>query len=379
MAIVFAGAQPLCARIVSVRGDQVNIRQGAGTNTAIIGKTNKDVVFAWKGAVDGWTRIQMANGMDGYIRNDLLDGYEEATVTGGVVRIRRNPSLQGAVLGNVNRGDKLAISDFRNGWYRVQRGRLVGWISSDYVQLGAKVDLSTVPAAGQTSSAAQDTNAGLTESGGLHNFDSASVSAGTPGGLLSGKTITIDPGHGTIADGKPIDPGAQGVVLGIWERDVNLDIALKLKRILESLGASVWMTHMGTTTLDLSGRAALANENGSHLFISIHSNASVNRTLNGHTVFFYGPADSRHGPQRSLRETLANHVQDSLVQYCGRADLGVKEANFVVLREVNCPSILVETAFLSYAEEELLLAQGAFRQRLADAIATGILRYFGVA
>jgi len=189
----------------------------------------------------------------------------------------------------------------------------------------------------------------------------------------------LDPGHGTIADGKPIDPGAQGAVIGIWERDVNLDVALKLRRILENMGATVWMTHMGTTKLDLSGRAALANENGSHIFVSIHSNASVNRTLNGHTVYFYAPVGSRHDAQRGLREAFANYVQDSLVQHCGRADSGVKEANFVVLREVNCPAILVETAFLSNAEEELLLAQGAFRQRLADAIATGIMKHFGVA
>ena len=373
-----AGGRPLQARVVEVQSNQVNIRQGADISTVIADKASKGMIFAWQGAAEGWTQIALANGQAGYIRNDLLRGYDEIVATGSGVRVRQSPSLSGAVLGSVDKGDRLIVLDYRKDWYKVRYGQADGWISADYAKLGPAVDLPAAGAAqaGAASGAGQSGQDGL-QSGQVYDFSSVTVGTGTPGGALSGKVITLDPGHGTLAPGKPVDPGAQGINLGIWEKDVNLDIALKLKKILEGMGATVWMTHTGTTALDLNGRAALANQNGSHLFLSIHTNSSENLALNGHSVYFYAPAANvRLKDQREIRRLLASCVQDSLTRSCGRADLGVKENNFVVLRETNCPSILVETAFLSDAQEELMLAQGAFRQRLAEAVAAGIANFF---
>ena len=388
LTLVFAAALPLWARVVVVQRDNVNIRQGAGTTTTVLGKANKGEIFAWQGAVENWTQILTANSRQGYIRNDMLQGYDEVIVTGSSVRIRKAPSLQAEVLGGVAKGDKLAVVGYKDNWYRVVYGQADGWISADYVKLGPPLQnlaADTVLGAAWSADADGENGAGqgypsIQTPEKAYDFSSVTVSTGMPGGLLSGKTITLDPGHGTITDGKPLDPGAQGIELGIWEKDVNLDITLKLKKILENLGATVWMTHTGETRLDLNGRAAVANRNGSHIFVSIDANSSDNLALNGHSVYFYAPtASERLKPQRGARQSLARAVQESMVRDCGLADLGVKENNFVVLRETNCPSILVETAFLSYAQEELLLAQGAFRQRLADAIALGIMKYFGVA
>jgi len=143
------------------------------------------------------------------------------------------------------------------------------------------------------------------------------------------------------------------------------------------LGATVWMTHMGVTNLGLAGRAAVANLSSSHLLISIHTNASTVRSVSGHSVYYYAPADNlRLADQRSQRQALAAFVLGGVVEICGRRDLGVVEANFGVIRETNCPSVLIETAFISNREEEALLAQGYFRQQLAQGIADGILRYF---
>lgn len=385
-----AGTRPLDARVVAVQSDQVNIRKGAGLTTAVIGKANKDEVYAWQAAADGWTQIISANGQLGYIRNDLLRGYDEIVATGSGVRVRQSPSLTGAVLGSIDKGDRLTVSDRQGEWFKVRYGQADGWISAGYAKLSAPVDLPAASATGQTAPPDGPVDADGTNGTGqggqisqapgqIYDFSSVTVGTGTTGGALSGKVITLDPGHGTLTDGKPIDPGARGIGLGIWEKDVNLDIALKLKTILEGMGATVWMTHTGSTYLNLNGRAALANQNGSHLFISIHTNSSEKTSLNGHSVYFYAPAASdRLKDQREIRKGLAGLIQDSMTGYCGLADLGVKESNFVVLRETNCPSALIETAFLSYAQEELLLAQGAFRQRLADAIAIGIAKYFDV-
>ena len=380
-----AGARPLFARVVSVQKDQVNIRRGAGVTTEVIGKAGKGMMFAWQGAEKDWTRIILSDGQAGYIRNDLLQGFDEIAVTGSGVRIRQNPSLQGAVLGKADKGDKLEVLDYQKDWFKVRFGQVSGWISADFVKPGAAVILPSAPDPGQTEQEGDDPGADQESQNGqtpdaAYNFDSVTVSGGDREGVLSGKIITLDPGHGTRGVGKPVDPGAQGVKIGIWEKDVNLDVALKLKTILEDMGATIWMTHTGVTELDLFGRAEVANRNGSDIFVSIHTNASEKPTLSGHSVYFYAPDDDgRLSGQRNARQALARFVQDSMIKTCGRDDLGIKESNFVVLRQTNCPSILVETAFLSNAQEELLLAQGAFRLRLADAIAIGILKYFGAA
>ena len=384
-----AWAPPLLARVVAVQKDKVNIRQGASTASVILGKADKGEVFGWEGASGDWTKIVMEGVKTGYIRNDLLLGYDHILVTGSLVRIRNGPSLRSAVLGSANKGDQLGVSGYQEGWYEVLYGGSPGWISADFSVPGPTVALSSAPVAPQApkpegpapggEAAAPDQNG---QNKGSQNqwlpgdFDSVTVSANSREGVLSGKIITLDPGHGVWSDGL-LDPGARSPVLGIWEKDVNLDVALKLKAILENIGATVWMTHAGTTNMTLYGRASVANQNASHIFVSIHANSSDNTALNGHSVYFYAPvADSRLGVQRPLRQALAKSIQDSLSRSVGRADLGVKENSFVVLRETNCPSVLVETAFLSDGEEELLLAQGAFRQQLAEAVAAGIVGYF---
>ncbi len=374
LALSLSSAAPLWARVVTVEKDQVNVRQSASTKSEIIGRVDKSMIFGWYGAEENWTQIKLANGNLGYIRNDLLQGYDEVTVTGSTVRIRKSPSLEGEIMGQAQRGERLTVLDCQQGWFKIQYGQNAGWISGDYVELGTPVVLTS----SQEAEAAETAAAAAGETP-VHNMDSVTVGTGNPGGILSGKIITLDPGHGVRSDGGPVDPGAKGTKLGIWEKDVNLDVALKLKAILEEQGATVWMTHTGATSLNLYGRAAVANDNGSHIFVSIHANASESPQYSGHSVYYYAPASNpRFSGRRELTKALAQFVQDSLVNTCGRADLGIKESNFVVVRETNCPSILVETAFLTNAEEEQLLAQGAFRQKLAESVAQGIRKYFGV-
>ena len=367
------------ARVVEVQKEKVNIRQGAGTNTAVIGKAGKGGIYGWSGAAGDWTKISLPGGKSGFIRNDLLKAYDDILVTGSSVRIRKSPSLQGSVIGSANKGDKLAVSDYQDGWYKISANKKEGWISADYSKLAGAAATVSVPVgqAGQNDRATltSQVNPGFI----AHNFNSATVSSNTTTGALSGKIITLDPGHGFVSDdGKP-DPGALSARFGIWEKDINLDVSLKLKAILESYGATVWMTHEGRTEMSLSGRAALANQNGSNIFVSVHTNSSDNPEVNGHSVYYYAPfTDLRLLGQRPLRQALAKYILDGLIKTTGQADLGVRESGFVVLKETSCPSVLVETAFMSHEDEEALLTQSAFRQRLAESIAGGILKYFGV-
>ncbi|MHB1127207.1 MAG: N-acetylmuramoyl-L-alanine amidase [Bacillota bacterium] len=190
---------------------------------------------------------------------------------------------------------------------------------------------------------------------------------------LKGRVIVIDPGHGSIQPGGWTDPGAVGPT-NLYERDVVLDIAFKVGDILTGLGAKVIYTRTGDTTLDLAGRAQIANNIGADIFVSIHANASYSPSLSGTATYFYG--GGALVAQRDKRERLARTVQMELVRALGRRDAGIFEENFSVLRNTLVPSILVETAFISNPEEEKLLADPQFRTKAAEGIARGITSYF---
>jgi N-acetylmuramoyl-L-alanine amidase len=192
----------------------------------------------------------------------------------------------------------------------------------------------------------------------------------------SQKLIVIDPGHGGFSAGG-FDPGALGYRTKLQERVVVLDISMQMKTLLEARGYRVIMTHTGSTTLDLPGRANVANNAGANIFVSVHANASLKHDYGGHTTYFYAPADKPElFAQRRLRNMLAADIQGELVKAGGRPDLGVLEANFAVLRATRMPSVLVETAFLSHPDEEQLLGSADYRRRLAEGIVKGIDLYF---
>ncbi|MBC7325916.1 MAG: N-acetylmuramoyl-L-alanine amidase, partial [Moorella sp. (in: Bacteria)] len=192
---------------------------------------------------------------------------------------------------------------------------------------------------------------------------------------LKGSKIVLDPGHGTDPEGP--DPGAIGPS-GVQEKDVNLAIALKLAALLKEAGVDVYLTRNGENTpYTLAGRAYYANDVGADLFISIHANASYSSTAAGTSTYFYAPPDTILGQQRVERQRLATAIQQALVASVGRQDLGVKEANFSVLRNTDMPSVLVEMAFISNPTEEKLLASPAFQAKVAEGIFKGIKMYFG--
>lgn len=186
---------------------------------------------------------------------------------------------------------------------------------------------------------------------------------------IKGKLIVIDPGHASLQSGAS-DPGAIGPHR-IYERDVVLAIANRLKKQLEAVGAFVLMTRAGDTNLTLAGRAALANRNNADAFISIHANANYSASISGTSTYYYGGSG-----QPAVRKKLAGLVQTEMVKSLGRINRGVLTANFAVLRETTVPSILVETAFISNPTEEALLTSADFQERSAAGIINGLTRFF---
>lgn len=188
-----------------------------------------------------------------------------------------------------------------------------------------------------------------------------------PSTSINGKVIVVDAGHGGW------DNGATGVT-GLKEKEVNLDVALRVKEKLEALGATVIMTRSDDTFISLSERSRIANDAKADLFVSIHSNANVNPAVNGTATYYNTPADN---PGLSAqREKLARLVQKSMVSYLGIRDIGIIKENFHVIRATTMPSILTESAFLSNAGDEALLKESSFREKIAQGIVDGLTEYF---
>lgn len=185
-------------------------------------------------------------------------------------------------------------------------------------------------------------------------------SRGDEGGSLKNKIIVIDPGHGGS------DPGA--VYSRIYEKDLNLDIAVRLKELLEESGARVLMTRESDIYVSLYTRADIANQVGAHLFVSIHNNSSTNPSTSG-TMTLYFPSPEK--------KAFAQILHKAVVETLGLPDLGISERpNLVVTRETKMPSALVEVAFMSNERDLALLKTAEFRQKAAEGIYKGILMYF---
>jgi N-acetylmuramoyl-L-alanine amidase len=220
------------------------------------------------------------------------------------------------------------------------------------------------------------------------------------------KRIVIDPGHGGH------DPGAVGLH-GLYEKDVVLDIALKLRDVLlKNPFYEVFLTRETDVYVPLEERTAIANKKNADLFISIHANASPQRKAKGIETYLLNWTDNDEANRVAARENkislkkmqemnrqidevggilgdlerqmkrdesvnLANQIQNSMIETLdNREDLGVKWAMFFVLFGARMPSVLVEVSFISNPEEEKLLSRASYRLQLAQAIADGLNRYF---
>jgi len=187
---------------------------------------------------------------------------------------------------------------------------------------------------------------------------------------LSGARIVLDPGHGGS------DPGAIGAT-GLTEKSVNLDIAQKAAQILRNQGATVILTRTSDIYVDLYSRPEMASKNAADLFVSIHSNASPNRSAGGISTYFRRSDDGGMDQVRMESMYLSRNIQSSLLGTLKRQDQKVLQADFVVVVKSKVPAALAEVAFISNPEEEKLLADDSFRMKAAQAITQGIAGYLG--
>jgi N-acetylmuramoyl-L-alanine amidase len=219
------------------------------------------------------------------------------------------------------------------------------------------------------------------------------------------KIIALDAGHGGE------DPGAVGSN-GTREKDINFQIVCMLKTIFDNDGNyEIILTRKDDTFIPLAERTNIANECNADLFISVHCNASFDRSVNGFEIYFMSEKASDSGAvatavlensvlemerKPSKKDTLLQSVFLSLAiteyinecsELCGfisaeatnRLEIqnkGVKQAGFYVLRGAQMPSVLVESAFISNYEQEMKFSSKNFCLAVANSIYNGVVNYY---
>ncbi len=189
------------------------------------------------------------------------------------------------------------------------------------------------------------------------------------GDSLRNKVIAIDPGHGGS------EPGTHGST-GIAEKYINLDVALLTAHLLRQNGARVVLTRSDDTFVGLEERTDIARRAEADIFVSIHMNANPVTSKSGTSTYYRRDDITGLGVSQADNLSLARGVQGELLKSLGRRDLGVKQANFVVLRTAVMPAVLAEVSFLSNLEEERLLMTDSYKARAAEGITKGIVNYF---
>ena len=216
------------------------------------------------------------------------------------------------------------------------------------------------------------------------------------------RTIVVDPGHG----GR--DPGATGTT-GTKEKNVVLDIAKRLRGLLEGAGFKVIMTRTRDEFIPLADRTVIASRPDIDLFVSIHANSNPSAKTRGVEAYYvktvdkkdldedqrqmnekvfarslnmeYSPLlagivaqmmyDHKIGESRKLAEEMARGVSRDV----SVPNRGARASRFFVVRNTVTPAVLVETGFLTNTQEEQKLNSGGYRQRMAEAITRSIIDY----
>ena len=186
------------------------------------------------------------------------------------------------------------------------------------------------------------------------------------GQSLSGRTVVLDPGHGGD------DPGARSS--GMTEADIMLDLARRIEGRLTAIGVDVVYTRTEGSCPSEEDRAAIANEVGADVLLSLHCDSHDHVDASGVATFFFGR--DRRGSWSPVGEHLADLILREVVARTSLSNCRSHGRSWALLQRTTMPAVRIEAGYLSHPHDAALLADAAFRDTLAEAILVSLQRVY---
>jgi len=189
------------------------------------------------------------------------------------------------------------------------------------------------------------------------------------------KLIVIDIGHGGNDSGSIAH---QDMPDELYEKDVNLEIGLKVKDLLNQAGAKYIFTRESDVSMPLYDRPALANDSGADIFISIHNNSSEKSSPDGTEIYYYSKVNEQGQDEVALygiySKDIAQSIQKKMVETLGTSDRGIKESQYLaVLNKTSMPAIIIEGAFMSNPGDLEKIRTTEYKEKYAYALVNGLI------
>ncbi|PWK09058.1 SH3 domain-containing protein [Tumebacillus permanentifrigoris] len=394
----------------------LNVRGGASTSFEVVTTIQPGTPYPVLQQSADWVQIRLPDERVGWVAKSYVTlneakakrnaqaEQERATVLIDSLNVRADPSQSAPILGTLKQGDLVQVTQEDSAWMQIDWQGRKAYVKAEYLKLPGKPLPSTETVPGPKTSdignptlTLQDTtnirsgpgtNFALLETGAagstypvtgksgkwleinLANGQRAWVAGWLPqvngdithlpergqslDGVLHGKTIVLDAGHGGY------DVGAIGRSTGVYEKDLTLPLTRLLANKLTATGARVVLTRSDDQFISLDERVQTSKQEACDAFVSLHYNTNADPNLSGTMTFSYN--------ETGLDRELASRIQDQLVQHLGLPDHGTRFGDYYVLRENPQPAVLIETAFLTNQRDEQKAKDPQFQDAAAEAI-----------
>ena len=316
----------------------LNMRLTAASWSTVLMTIPNGATVKYVSRYGSWDKVSY-NGKTGYVASQYLSATGAPTTTTSTTSYQTTVNLNmrltaaswSKVLMTIPNGSTVKYVSKYGSWYKVSYGGKTGYVASQYL----KPATTTTP----------------------------TTSTGT------GRTIVIDAGHGGN------DPGA--VYGSSYEKVIAFDIAARLASTLSNTyGYNARMTRTNDVYLSLAQRVELTKSYKGSAFVSIHNNSSTNTSYHGHEVLVPTGESYTTNPYISASRSLGAAINRELgARIPTIRNRGVKYQNVYVVGKNSVPSTLVEYGFISNANDRSHLTSTTYRQRMADATASGIHQF----
>ena len=316
----------------------LNMRLTAASWSTVLTTIPNGATVKYVSRYGSWYKVSY-NGKTGYVASQYLTATGAPTTTTSTTSYQTTVNLNmrltaaswSTVLMTIPNGSTVKYVSKYGSWYKVSYGGKTGYVASEYL----KPATTTTP----------------------------TTSTGT------GRTIVIDAGHGGN------DPGA--VYGSVYEKVIAFDIAARLASTLSNTyGYNARMTRSNDVYLSLAQRVELTKSYKGSAFVSIHTNSSTNTSYHGHEVLVPTGESYTTNPYISASRNLGAAINRELgVRIPTIRNRGVKYQNVYVVGKNSVPSTLVEYGFISNSNDRSHLTSTTYRQRMADATASGIHQF----